>query len=185
MNLQIALGLPGWSSQEELTYLAQTAAKSKMIVEIGSWRGRSARAIADNTDGRIFCVDTWDDNARGDEGWWTSIDPIDLHWKPNWLFFEFQKNLGEHIHTKITQVRLTSVQAAEQLAGNRFDMIFIDAGHDYKSIREDILAWRPLLAPGGILCGHDFSAEHPAVEEVVRELVPEFRLVGTIWTTEL
>jgi hypothetical protein len=56
--------------------------------------------------------------------------------------------------------------------------------HDYGKVKEDILAWRPLLVPGGLLCGHDYSWEEWGVGVIraVDELLPD-RQVGpeSIW----
>ena len=65
MNITRALQIPGMMSEEELTYLAELASDREWIVEIGSWMGRSARAMADNTKGTVYCVDTWADDAYG------------------------------------------------------------------------------------------------------------------------
>jgi hypothetical protein len=194
IDINNAIKVPGWSSEEELTYLAEAAYKSKKIAEIGSWRGRSARAIRDNTDGHLFCVDTWDNNAIGIPGWWSENDVIKT---PDWLLREFQKNVpdaklfsdNDAIFSKVTQFRLSSLDAAELFAyyNVSFDMIFIDAGHTYKEIKEDINAWKPLLKEGGILCGHDYTDKFAGygVIEAVKELIPKFKVVDTIWTTEV
>lgn len=49
-----ALSIPGWMSEEELLWLASTASSSHNAVEIGSYCGRSSRAIGDHLpDGGI------------------------------------------------------------------------------------------------------------------------------------
>ena len=50
-----------WMSDPELTWFAQQAKKSKVVIELGSWFGKSSTAIADNLpqDGVLYCIDTW------------------------------------------------------------------------------------------------------------------------------
>ena len=84
----------------------------------------------------------------------------------------------------MTQMRLTSKEAAVEATRRalRFDMIFIDASHDATSVREDITLWRPLLVPGGKLCGHDY--DYPGwtdVKPVVDEMCGPVKVCGTIW----
>jgi predicted O-methyltransferase YrrM len=174
----------------ELEYLAYRASVSLTYAEIGSWRGKSARAVADNLvdGGVLFCIDTWADHAHGIPDWWTAVDPPDLWSRPDWLYREFMKNISDSLGTKIFALRMDSVSAARALEGVKmFNTIFIDAGHTYEEVKADILAWKPLLNPNGVMCGHDFhEVHHPGVVLAVRELVPEFRVVEdtTVWTTE-
>ena len=36
------------------------------------------------------------------------------------------------------------------------DFVYLDAGHDYASVLEDLQAWAPKVRPGGMLAGHDY-----------------------------
>jgi hypothetical protein len=117
----------------------------------------------------VICVDTWQYAATkvcGDEDWLA-------------LFHESMEPLTNYV-----PMVMTSAEAARQLSDTRFDMVFIDADHDYGKVKEDILAWRPLLVPGGLLCGHDYSWEEWGVGVIraVDELLPD-RQVGpeSIW----
>jgi len=49
------------------------------------------------------------------------------------------------------------------------DFVYIDANHDYDYVRQDIETWVLALKEGGLLCGHDFSADHPGVIKAVIE----------------
>src|SRR5207253_8367684 len=46
------------------------------------------------------------------------------------------------------------------------DFVFIDAGHDFNSVCNDIRVWLPKVKPGGVLAGHDY--EHPCCPDVSR-----------------
>jgi predicted O-methyltransferase YrrM len=166
IDLSKALIVEGWMSEPELIWLAEQAQKSLTTVEIGAWMGRSTRAMADNTSGNVIAVDTWDGSAENQES---------LKGKPHgYLFQKFCDNLADHIASgRVLPMRGNSLAVAAHCAeeGLRFGMIFIDAAHDYESVRNDILAWRPLLAKNGLLCGHDYDWGWPGVVNAVRELV--------------
>jgi predicted O-methyltransferase YrrM len=63
---------------------------------------------------------------------------------------------------------MTSVEAAAQVEDGALDFAYIDARHDYDSVRQDLEAWFPKIRPGGILAGHDYP------EPGVRAAVDEF-----------
>lgn len=49
------------------------------------------------------------------------------------------------------------------------DLIFIDALHDYESVKQDIALWWPKVRVGGMLAGHDFNHKWPGCERAVAE----------------
>jgi len=177
MNIDKALKINGWMYDVELGFLAEQAVKHAAIAEIGAWMGRTTRALADNTQGTVYAVDTWQGSAEHGQF-------LKTKWA-NYLFEEFQRNLNDHIASgKVFPIREPSLEAAEKFAvmGMTFDMIFIDAAHDYVNVHADILAWQKLLSPRGLLCGHDFDAGRDGVVRAVKELVPGFEKgPGSIW----
>lgn len=182
MNLEKALTIQGWMEGAELLWLAEQASTRKRIAEIGSWKGRSTRAMADNLPegGVIVAVDTW---SGSDEEQHHS----ELTSQPDgWLFDEFKRNMEGLSLFKVQPFQMTSLEAARICKDTKFDMIFIDAAHDYENVKTDILAWKPLLAGGGLLCGHDYGGTWTGVTQAVDENVPGARIAAvTIWEMPL
>lgn len=168
--IERADAIGGWMSREELSWLAAMAATHHNIAEVGSWKGRSTAAIADNTSGIVYAIDTW--RGSDEPAHHAELDDKD----PEWLFGEFEKNRAPNV----IAIRGTSLEAAEMFAqqGKTFDMIFIDGAHDVESVKADIRAWRPLLADGGLLCGHDYFT---TVQEAVDSLLVVRPGGGSIW----
>ncbi len=69
-----------------------------------------------------------------------------------------------------------SWEGAEKVKNESLDFVFIDASHDYESVKKDILAWMPKIRPGGMLSGHDVHWE--GVQEALNELVPGYSVTG-------
>jgi predicted O-methyltransferase YrrM len=143
--------------EHDLRWLAEKASTHKKIVEVGCWKGRSTTVLADNTDGIVFAVDTW----LGSE---EHNPPV------QGLYETFCENMKSYIAgLKVIPVRMSSIDAARILSGNTFDMVFIDAAHDYENVKADIIAWKPLCK--GLLCGHD--AGHGPIMQALAELLPD------------
>jgi len=71
--------------------------------------------------------------------------------------------------------RMTSVEAAKRVPDHSLDFAYIDARHDYESVKEDIAAWCTKVRPGGILAGHDYvDGDFPEGEFRVKSAVDEF-----------
>lgn len=150
VDIERAKQIEGWMSESELHWLGMQAKSHKLIVEVGSHRGRSTRALADNTEGVVYAVDRWDDEQ---------------------VALKFYSNLSDHIASgRVRPVRLDSESASRVLNFNP-DMIFIDGEHHEAAVRGDIENWQPLLAEGGLLCGHDYHPDWPDVIRVVDELL--------------
>ena len=174
----------GFMSDPELEWLATQAAGHQRICEIGSWTGRSTLALAMNTKGTVWCVDTWQGSVNGD------LQDIVAARGSDSLFSEFRANLADCPNVFVR--RMPSIVAARTFEEGLFDMIFIDGSHDYNSIVSDIRAWSPKLIRGGLLCGHDYCLERwPDVRRAVDELVPDRRLMSpcnaerSLWWTNL
>jgi hypothetical protein len=78
-----------------------------------------------------------------------------------WVERRLEK-LNVHLYRK-TSIKWT--QQCLKMMGE-IDWVFLDAAHDYESVRADIAAWSPLCT---ILGGHDFCAGWPGVVQAVTE----------------
>jgi predicted O-methyltransferase YrrM len=59
-------------------------------------------------------------------------------------------------------------------AGERFSFMFIDGSHKIHHVTED-LAWMRLLAPGGVICFHDYNRNFPGVVLAVDRFLARYR----------
>lgn len=65
-----------------------------------------------------------------------------------------------------------SMDVCKTVADKSVGMIYIDCGHEYESVRDDLVHWPAKLLPGGIICGHDYGCrDWPGVKKAVDEFV--------------
>lgn len=163
----------GWTSDEELNWLFQRGKKYRKIVEIGSWKGRSARAILDglNGKGKLTCVDTFmgsdDDEIEKKQA------------KEVNVFTEFWRNCGSASNLRVLMTTSDEANGLMYISNEFFDMTFIDASHSYESIKQDIELWLPRTKK--IICGHDYHSHAPGVLQATKELLGEVEVIDTIW----
>ncbi len=68
-------------------------------------------------------------------------------------------------------IRAKSAEVSRWFPKEYFDLIFINANHSYKSIRQDIKCWLPRVRKGGIVSGHDYgSTKWPDCSRAVDEI---------------
>lgn len=179
VDISKAVVLGGWMSPVELTWLATMAQDCKTIVEFGSFHGRSARALADNSpaDAVIYCVDPWNGAYVDDEG--RQLTKVDTFVLPY-----FKRNLADHIAAG----RVIPCRAFSYLfklpKDVKADMVFLDGDHTYPTVIKDIEVARNLLKPNGLMCGHDYG--HPlwwGVKKAVDEKLTDVQVLDTIWWT--
>lgn len=168
MDLSRAAQIPGWMWDQELEWLAKSAQDHKLIVEIGSFLGRSTRALGENTPGKVYAVD--DFNGTGIE-FKPDGRPFTQQDRES-IFSYFNINLGDLIaDEKVIPVKISydTIEMSGALGLLQPDMVFIDGDHSYPAVCRDIRYWKPRLAPGGLLCGHDFCYE--PVANAVKEIL--------------
>lgn len=150
----------GYMSDTELEWLANKARYSHVFIEIGSWHGRSTRAIVDNlpNNGVLYAIDHW----MGSQSERLTNHASAAEAEGDAAYLEFCDNLFDHIQEgRVIPLRMTSKNAANFLKskGIQADIIFVDGGHEKPEVIEDIDNWTPLVKDGGILCGHDYYHE--------------------------
>lgn len=64
---------------------------------------------------------------------------------------------------------MTTGEAAALVPDESLDFVFIDAGHSYDAVRDDIRNWTPKVRADGWLGGHDYHPNHPGVMQAVNE----------------
>ena len=135
MKTERASEILGWMSLQELEWLAEKSAKYCQAVEIGSYLGRSTRALADNTCGRVYAIDTWR-NADVHPFMRAPKHMLD----PDWCWQGFLRNVKDLIPDRLEVRRRKSLDAALEFAGEdrKFDLIFIDGSHEYEDVKHDI-----------------------------------------------
>jgi predicted O-methyltransferase YrrM len=106
------------------------------VAEIGAWRGVTTRYLALAAGGsKVVAVDRWV-RAKGDRNYEA--------------FLRRTRALPNVAHE-----RSHSGAAARGWTHGPIRFLFIDAGHDYANVAHDLAAWRPHVAPGGIIAMHD------------------------------
>lgn len=163
IDIDRALKVGGWMSPACLKWLAEQVSECERVVELGTFRGRSAVAILDNSDAHLWCVDTWNYKICTEK-----------------TLRIFEHNIiGQE--DRVTIMQMTTHKAARELAGKQFDMVFLDAAHAYHMVKQDILDWLPLVKSGGLLCGHDYGTKSVGVAQAVDELISHFEVYESIW----
>lgn len=171
------------ASDEDCAALSSLAENKKICCELGSFVGKTAKAILKSKSvEKLYCVDVWMYRPKNRyvvevaSDWIIDNDAI--------IYKEFKRRLyNEILRGRVIPTATTSKQFSKVFT--TFDLIFIDAEHNYESVKFDIMNYLSKLNINGIICGHDFSNEHPGVVQAVKELLPDYKLTGnSIWYYE-
>ncbi len=176
--------LQGWGHEHPIFARLLGELRPRFILEVGTWKGASAVHMGrlqrqlGISDGEIVCVDTW----LGALEFWTNHDDptryrsLNLtHGFPS-VYYTFLKNVvAEAMSGVITPFPTTSGIAARffKLHTLNFDLVYLDASHDYEDVAADIAAYWPLVGAGGVLFGDDFTQGWPGVMRAVNEFAEQ------------
>jgi len=140
--------------------------KPRLIIEVGSWKGDSATLMASylaekQIDGALICVDTWlggIEHISCDDPKW-GLKQFSKYGYPT-LYFNFLANMvHKNVHRLVIPIPNTSVIAGRYLQSKKIsaDLVYLDASHDEDDVYADLQAYWPLLKPGGVMLGDDWS----------------------------
>ncbi len=144
----------GWLSDDQARRLwdrAWVVPAGGRIVEIGSYRGRSAVVLttAAPADAEVVAIDPHAGNDRGPHqirG--TAAEGQSDH-------EAFVANLRRAgLEERVRHVRRPSRDASGEVEG-AIDLLYIDGAHGFRAARDDLVRWGSRVALGGTLLVHD------------------------------
>ena len=144
----------GWMTRDQAQKLwdhASELTKGSQVVEIGSFRGRSAVILA-SAAGPDVDVVAIDPHIGTDRGPQEIVTTAELGQSDNDLFNANLENAG--VRDRVRHVRKLSSEALDDVDGP-IELLYIDGAHRYGPARDDIVAWGDRVAPGGTLLIHD------------------------------
>lgn len=102
----------------------------------------------------------------------------------DWNFKSIEQTFKERTRPfthRLQVLKGISWEMADKVEDESLDFVFIDADHEYESVKKDIRAWVPKLKPTGILNGHD--THFPEVVKAIDELLPGWESTGVdhVW----
>lgn len=162
----IVSNVDGWLTDEEgelLFNLAKQCTGKGVIVEIGSWKGKSTiwlgkGSVAGNHID-IFAIDPHTGSSEHHEMFGNV-----------WTFREFQDNVKNAGLSDIINPIVKTSQEAAGLFNEPVELIFIDGAHEYELVKQDYQTWFPKIINGGTIALHDtLSWEGPT--KVVEEFI--------------
>jgi len=173
-NEPLHLRTPEFSLDSFLEYLQ---IENGVMVEIGSYTGESAECFAKSGKFKeIYCVDQWLNNYSPYDigGTYCDMKIVEAAFDKRIKPFKF-----------IDKIKASSKEGVKQFPDAFFDMVYIDANHDYEYALEDIVLWKPKVKIGGYLCGHDYMYAVPLVIMNTMGREPDKIFPDTSWAFKL
>lgn len=136
-----------------------------VMAEIGCYAGESTTIFLTRA-GHITAIDPWEDYDEDNRPYGELEHICDSHL----VEAAFDKVVDE-AHGRITKIKGRSTEIAQTFADGTFDVVYIDANHEYPHVLTDVTAWKPKVKPGGILAGHDYDGSHLGVTRAIEEVL--------------
>ena len=171
-------GVEGWLTDDQARRLweaARAIAAPARIVEVGSYRGRSAIVLAHAAgDSHVTAIDPHAGNDRGPR----QIEGTEAEGEADHR--AFVANLERAgVADRVRHVRRPSQDALADVQGT-VDLVYVDGAHRYEPARADLAAWGERVRPGGALLVHDAFSSVGVTLAILRVLAPGrwFRYAG-------
>lgn len=158
--------IQGWSSEEEQGKLLKTILplikkeNQIKIAEIGVYQGRGTSMwntilINENIDYEYKAIDHFEGSLEHDK----TIN-----------YYEITLENLKPISDNIDIIKNDSILESKNYVDGYFDIVYIDASHEYEYVIEDIKHWLPKVKEKGVICGDDYINGWPGVIQAVNEI---------------
>lgn len=155
-HLEVLEGLIWRSEGARLAHLASLVPSDQVIVELGSYKGKSTAFLASGAkagDGaKVHAVDLWDLGGQGSPG--TAKWGFDR--SETFAAFESQLRSAK-VWSQVVAHRGDTVQVGRDWTGPPVGLLFVDGWHTAAQIGAEVDAWAPHLVPGGTIAFHDYG----------------------------
>ena len=159
--------LQGWGGDSPALDELIKEARPALVIEVGTWKGASAVSMADaaareGLSTKIVCVDTWLGalEFRTDQAYDDRFRALECRHGYPQVYYRFLANVCHRGHQgRIVPFPLDSASAALWFMshGVKAGLIYIDASHEEEAVYQDLVDYRQLLAPGGMMFGDDWD----------------------------
>jgi MMP 1-O-methyltransferase len=145
---------------ETLYKLAKDCLPNTVIVEVGSWKGKStiwlSKGSQKGNNLKVFAIDPHTGSSEHNSG------------GKVWTFDKFKENI---LNAEVSDIVIPLVQTSEDAAKSFDDpvgLIFIDGAHEYNMVKLDFELWLSKVKDGGIMAFHD-TTNWPGPRKLVEE----------------
>jgi len=177
---KIVQEINGWLLEPEgelLYHLAKSCTGKGVIVEIGSWKGKSTIWLASGSKAsrkiKVYAVDP----HRGSSE----------HQKDGkvWTFDEFKANIKRAKVDDIVVPLIMTSEKAAHIIKEPVELVFVNGEHKYEIVKLDFKLWFPKLVWGGMMAFHDttkcLGPKRVAIQFLYKSRnFRDIRLAGTI-----
>jgi predicted O-methyltransferase YrrM len=158
------------SQERWLFKAARSLPDGSVIVEIGSFKGRSTCCLAFGCKGtrkHVFAIDTFEGNS-GDFALGAMLSNGAEFNEP---FFEtFNRNIAKNgLAPYVTPMKGVSKKIGKDW-NKAIDLLFIDGSHEYADVLADFETFYPHVVPGGVVAFHDVLPDWPGPFKVWQEI---------------
>lgn len=161
---KIADSVDGWLADSEANLLYDLAAQCRgrgVIVEIGSWQGKSTVMMGGGSMAgakvKIHAIDPH-----------TGSPEHGQMFGKVWTFDRFQENIKKAGVDSLVVPIIKFSDAAVDDVQEPIELIFVDGAHEYEAVKSDFEKWFPKVIEGGVMAFHD-TLGWPGPRKVVED----------------
>ncbi len=129
---------------ECLYWLARNSFSEGVIVEIGSWKGKSTVWLAKGSEAgnksKVYAIDTHEELSTE---------------------LAFRENIRKADANEIIVPMIMKSEQATRGWKEPIKLLWIDGSHKYEDVKLDFLLWAPYLELGGTIAFHDWNEDGP------------------------
>lgn len=185
--------IQGWLMKNEPEALYELGKKyirkGDLVVEVGSWRGKSTYILAyicKLAGAKLISIDTFA-GPKTIKGWENDKEYQPVADPDDFFHTNIEKNLKG---LPVEYLKMTSERALKHIKNRSVDFCFLDGDHQLPTIENDVKSYLLKMRKGGIILGHDYSkVKNPKndVKQTVDKIIgsKNIRLYESIWLYEV